>query len=184
METRAFYYSKPTGITLFIAYLFMTAGFTYATTIAGESALYYLFMWLMVAFGVAVLYYVLKKWILPAYRNEPALTLDDKVLDLKNKYLPIAWTEIDSLVYRSGKYGNVIGIKLKDLDEFLSKQPTIRKGLGLKINQRFYGFHFGISTTTIKGDTQAMFDTLNDFFNRYRLGAPAFFFKDSNVEPD
>ena len=141
-------------------------------------------MMVVAAACAAVLYFVLKKWLLPAYRDEPALVLDDKVLDLKNSYPPIPWTEIESLKYTYGRYGNVIGIKLKNLDTFLRNHSSPKRGWGLRFNKQLYGYHFALSTTLLKGNTRAIFDAMNDFFNRFRLGTPAFFFKDGNMELD
>ena len=166
METYSFHYAKITGIILLIAYIVMTSGFTFALTLQGEGILHYIFMLGTVAFCLfVILFYLLKKWLIPAFRNEPIITINDKTLTLKNSYSPIPWTEIDTIYYRGGRYGNVIGIRLKDLDKFLSEQPLVKSGKGLKFNRWLYGYHFGISTTLVK--EWEVYEVINDYFKRF-----------------
>lgn len=159
---KEFYYSKNLSVTLLVMYILMSGCFSFACILHG-GWLYHLFMGLAAGGCLFFLWYILKKWLLPAYRDEPYFTIDDKSIDLKNSYTPISWDEIDSIVQR----GSVIGIKLKNLDEFLNKQPFIRKAIGIKFYRMLHGFHFGISFELIRGNEDIL-KTIMDYFNHFK----------------
>ncbi len=158
-----FYYSKNVSLALFIAYIFITGFFSFADSLTA-GWFFHFCMSLTVALCVLCLWYNYKKWLCPAFRNEPTISIDDKSIDLKNGYTPILWNEIDSIIIRQ----NVIGIKLKNLDEFLNKQPTKRKAFGLKFYRSFYRYNFGISLIIIRDGDINLFNTLTDYFNRFK----------------
>ena len=165
METRTFHYAKRNGISLFITVILITSlcAFAIFPPVVGLW-LYFIFV-PAVAFCLYVLYYLLRKWLIPASRNEPAITIDDKTITLNTSYTPIKWKDIDTLYSRGGEDTDVIGIRLKNLDKFLAQQPTVKKGKILKFNQRLYGFHFSISVIQI--EESDVYDVLNDYFSRF-----------------
>jgi hypothetical protein len=153
----------------------MTAGFGFATTLSDGSVIYATCMGFATAMCVIALYYLYAKWVGPAFKKETAIELNDKTLELNTRKMSIPWTDIETITYKSAEYGSIIGIKIKDIEAFLNNSGKRGKIWQYKLNYSFYRHHIGISTLLIKGDGNKTYEAINDFFNRYRLGAPAFF---------
>ena len=158
METRTFHYSRITGTLLFA--LLTAVLFLPLLTDPQGNRVYYIVMSVLSALCLLILFFLLKTWLIPAFRNEPVITTDDKAITL-NRRDPILWTEIDTIF----NTGRAIGIRLKDLDKFLSERPFIKNGRWLKLNDSMSGFHFGISTAQIK--ESHVCDVLRDYLDRF-----------------
>jgi len=159
-EYKEYYYSKRMSVTLLIAYIFMPLGFTFALTIPGEPLGYYFFIGPVAAMCYYILYMVIFKWLLPAYRNQPAFSIDKNEIDLKNGYTPIRWNEIETITQTQ----SVICIKLNNLNNFIDRQPLKKNTTWINITRKVNGYHFGISLRIIKNDGTNVFETIEDYF--------------------
>jgi len=103
--------------------------------------------------------------------------MDENVLDLKNNFAPIPWTQIEKVVYKTGKHRNLVCIKLKNFDGYGRQRLSIKKMVILKINRLMYGCDFCISAIALKDGSLQMYETVNDFFIRTRLSKAGWLFK-------
>ena len=103
--------------------------------------------------------------------------MDENALDLKNSFAPIPWTQIEQVVYKAGKHGNVVGIKLKNIRDYTHQRLPVKNRLILKINKVVYGCDFCITSKALENSPSQMYDSVNDFFIRTRLSKAGWLLK-------
>ena len=129
MEIRSFYYTKIMSVVIVImtlipfsiSLLAIASGYINALTII---------MAVLMIISATLLYSFLKNWLIPAFRNEPIIIIDDKTITFNGRP-SILWAEIDSIYYDPGK---VLGVRLKDADKFANEHPLVIKQKGFKIS--------------------------------------------------
>ena len=110
--------------------------------------------------------YFMRKWVFPL---SATFAMDEHALDLKNSLAPIPWMQIEKVFYKAGKYRNVIGIKLKEVNDYRHQKLPFKNLLQLRVNKMLYDCEFCIPVVAVKDGSSQLFESINDFFIRIRL---------------
>ncbi|RWY50903.1 hypothetical protein [Mucilaginibacter gilvus] len=142
MGTTTFVYSKAvgfTGIAFFAGFMsvFFVLGF-----IANDSKLWMFVSFIEVSILISLAFFV-RRCLVPALKNQPALTLDDEKLTFPVTGSVIYWKDVIEISFDKSRYTKYLSFDL------LGDRKNI--GLGL---------------TWVRGDNKAIYETVQEYFEQ------------------
>ena len=165
MENKRFYYSKWKGCAVFLSSFLLTIAL-YSSNKLGSITIP---VFCLIVFTISLLtvfnFFLVFKWLIPAFLKQEAFTLDDNDINLKNSTASIPWRDIDFIKYKQRQFGDAIIIKLKPHSKIQSLPKFWPKAKLTKLLQTAYGYNYSIPVIMIKGDPNKIFGAIVEQYN-------------------
>ncbi|MFT3936705.1 MAG: STM3941 family protein [Chitinophagaceae bacterium] len=116
------------------------------------------------------LFYLRKRFFLPALKNEPALELNNNeiIYFIKNQSVP--WSNVKSIRQLTFKNSLGIAVVLVDKNEFMQDKTALQKA-GYFFSNLFYGTPIVISLQYIAGKDKDILQTVQKYFEEKQASA-------------
>jgi len=109
------------------------------------------------------------------FNTNPGLIVDDKGITINpgifsNRFIP--WNEIASFSVQRVLQTKLIGIHLKNPEEYIEQQKGAWIKRTLKLNYKNFGAPLSIATNNLKGSFDTIYSLLTNSLNTYNNAAP------------
>jgi hypothetical protein len=109
------------------------------------------------------------------FNNNPGLIVDDKGITINpgifsNRF--ISWNQIEKFSVQRVLQTKLIGVHLKNPEEYIEQQKSAWIKRNLKVNYKSFGAPLSIATNSLKGNFDSIYSLLTNRLDAYNNTAP------------